>query len=151
LPPSWLLPLTIIFDVDGAPKAPHDLPELPGSSRTSRRHHPRRSPTTLAWYLVFVLRMSFASDTPGGALIRVKAVPGAKRDEVVGRLGDRLKVRVTQHPEGGKANRAICAMLAAELGIKPRDVTVAAGESSPEKTIRAAGVTAAAVEARWLE
>ena len=36
--------------------------------------------------------------------IRVKAVPGAKREEIAGALGDRLKIRVAQPPEGGRAN-----------------------------------------------
>jgi uncharacterized protein (TIGR00251 family) len=95
--------------------------------------------------------MPIASDIPGATLIRVKAVPGAKRDEVVGRLGDRLKVRVSQPPEGGKANRAICELLASELNLKARAASVTSGASSPEKTVRIEGVTAATVEARWPE
>ncbi|HMN39865.1 MAG TPA: DUF167 domain-containing protein [Phycisphaerales bacterium] len=96
--------------------------------------------------------MSLATDHPGpppAALIRIKAVPGATRDQVVGRLGDRLKVRVAQPPEGGKANRAICELLAAELGVKARAAAIASGESSAEKVVRIEGVKAAAVEARW--
>lgn len=86
---------------------------------------------------------------PPAVLISVKAVPGAKRDQVAGRLGERLKVRVAAPPEGGKANAAICALLAAELGVKARDVEVVKGGASPEKTIRVVGVTAAAVAQRW--
>jgi uncharacterized protein len=93
--------------------------------------------------------MSLARDDAGGVLISVKAVPGAKRDEVVGRLGDRLKVRVSQPPEGGRANRAICELLAAELGVPVRSVSIVRGESSAEKTVRVQGVTAAQIEVRW--
>jgi uncharacterized protein (TIGR00251 family) len=93
--------------------------------------------------------MSIARDEPGGAVIAVKAVPGAKRDEVVGRLGDRLKIRIAQPPEGGKANKAICALLAAELGINARAVTIIRGESSPEKLVRIEGISAAAIESKW--
>ncbi len=95
--------------------------------------------------------MPLATDIPGATLIRIKAVPGAKRDQVVGRLGDRLKVRVAQPPEGGNANRAICELLAGELGVKPRAAGIASGESSAEKIIRIEGITAATVEAKWPE
>lgn len=93
--------------------------------------------------------MPFATDDKSATLIAIKAVPGAKRDEVAGRLGERLKVRVSQPPEGGKANRAICELLAAELGVRPGAVTIMRGHSSAEKTVRVEGVSAAAVLARW--
>jgi uncharacterized protein (TIGR00251 family) len=79
--------------------------------------------------------------------ILIKAVPGAKRDEIVGRLGDRLKVRVCAPPEGGKANEAICELIAAALGVKARDVRVIGGASRAEKTIEVEGVDAGVVEA----
>jgi uncharacterized protein len=75
----------------------------------------------------------------------VKAVPGAKRDEIVGMLGDRLKVRVAAPPEGGKANQAICALIAAALGIRGRDVAIVAGHARAEKTVLVRGADAAAV------
>lgn len=82
--------------------------------------------------------IGMASD--GAVLIAVKAVPGAKRDEVAGVLGERLKVRVSQPPEGGKANRAICALLARELGVRASAVSVVRGESAAEKVVRVKGV-----------
>lgn len=88
-------------------------------------------------------------DGRGGVLIAVKAVPGAKRDEIVGLLGERLKVRVSAPPEGGRANKAICALLARELGVKESDVEVVAGATRAEKSVRIGGVSAADVAARW--
>jgi len=78
----------------------------------------------------------------GGAKLRlgVKVVPGARRDEIAGRLGDRLKIRVSAPPEGGKANAAVCRVVAAAFGIKPGAVTVVSGHGSPEKTLEIAGV-----------
>ena len=81
---------------------------------------------------------SVASD--GAVLIAVKAVPGAKRNQVAGVLGERLKVRVSQPPEGGKANRAICVLLAKELGVRPSAVSVVRGESSAVKLVRVEGL-----------
>ena len=78
-------------------------------------------------------------------LVRVKAVPGASRDEIAGAVGDRLKVRVSAPPEGGKANRAICRVVAEALGVKPRLVSIERGHASPEKTLRVAGCDAATV------
>ena len=68
--------------------------------------------------------------------VRVKAVPGAKQNTVVGEFGDRLKIRVSAPPEGGKANEAIRGLLATHLGFKPRDVELVKGVSSPEKVFR---------------
>ncbi|HWE97792.1 MAG TPA: DUF167 domain-containing protein [Tepidisphaeraceae bacterium] len=50
------------------------------------------------------------------ATLNVKVVPGAKRDRVVGRYGDGVKVQVSAPPEDGKANRAVVGVLAASLG-----------------------------------
>lgn len=66
-------------------------------------------------------------------LLRVKAVPGARRDEVAGLLGDRLKVRVSAPPEDGKANGAIRALIAERLGIDARSIELEQGAASPAK------------------
>jgi hypothetical protein len=76
-------------------------------------------------------------------LIAVKAVPGASRDQIAGVLGDRLKVRVSAPPEGGKANEAIRRVVARALGLKARDVFIESGASSPEKLLLAVGIDAA--------
>lgn len=80
-------------------------------------------------------------------LLCIKAVPGASRDQISGVLGDRLKVRISAPPEGGKANDAICRLLAESLHLKARQVTVESGHSSAEKTVRITGVNVAEVRA----
>jgi len=79
----------------------------------------------------------------GCILLRVKVVPGAKRDQIAGVLampdGDRLKVRVCAPPEGGRANQAVCALIARRVGLKPAQVTIASGASSAEKTVALSG------------
>lgn len=79
-------------------------------------------------------------DDGGGVRLRIKAVPGARRNQIVGPLGDRLKVRVAAPPEGGKANRAICSLLGDALGIKPRAIRVIAGHANPQKTVCVQGI-----------
>ncbi len=83
---------------------------------------------------------SFARAVQGGGFeLAIKVVPGASRTEVVGPLGNRLKVRVAAPPEGGKANRELLRLLQEWLGV--RDVEIAAGLSRAEKTVRVSGLS----------
>jgi uncharacterized protein (TIGR00251 family) len=82
----------------------------------------------------------------GGVLVRIKAVPGSSQDRLAGAVGDRLKVRTSAPPEGGKANKAICRLLATAAGVKARDVEIVAGHTNAEKTARIIGLDT--VEAR---
>jgi uncharacterized protein len=69
-------------------------------------------------------------------LIWIKAVPGSSRNQIAGELGERLKVRISAPPEGGKANKAICELIASEIRIKSREVSIESGHASAEKTVR---------------
>jgi len=81
-------------------------------------------------------------DATGGAVICVKAVPGASRDRVVGVLGDCLKIATSSAAEKGRANAAIAKTLAAALGVGKRDVELIRGATGPRKEFRVAGVSA---------
>ena len=78
--------------------------------------------------------------------LKVKAVPGASRSEIVGRLGAALKIRVAASPEGGKANREILELLAERLGLPAAAVTLVSGAASPAKVVELRGIT---VEQTW--
>ena len=52
---------------------------------------------------------------PEGAVLAVRASPGAKRDEIRGEHDGALKVAVIQAPEKGKANQAVIELLAERL------------------------------------
>ena len=67
--------------------------------------------------------------------LKIKAVPGASRSEIVGRLGDALKVRVTAPPEGGRANLEIMELVAARLGLPRGEVSLLSGRSAPAKVL----------------
>jgi uncharacterized protein (TIGR00251 family) len=81
--------------------------------------------------------------------IRVKAVPGARRDGIAGSLGDHLKVRVSAPPEGGRANEAIAGVLAAALGVAPREVELVQGATSARKIFVVRGGASLARPAAW--
>lgn len=86
--------------------------------------------------------------TAGGVTLRVKVVPGASRSRVAGVLGDRLKVTVAAPPEAGKANAALCDLLARTFSVPRNHVTVTAGTTQPRKTVEVAGLSlCAAAEA----
>ncbi len=74
-------------------------------------------------------------------LIQIKVVPGASCEKVCGMLGDRLKVAVAAPPEDGKANQALCALLAKVLGVGAKSLEVTAGHTNPRKTVRVVAAT----------
>lgn len=80
---------------------------------------------------------------PEGVSVRVKVQPRARRPGLQGLApsadGPRLKVAVTEAPEDGRANRAVCAALAKALGIAPSAVQVTLGAAAREKTLAIAG------------
>lgn len=73
--------------------------------------------------------------------IAVHVTPKSGRDEVVGWRGGELSVRVTAAPEDGKANAAVCELLACALGRPKRAVRVVRGESARHKQLEVESVT----------
>ncbi len=81
-------------------------------------------------------------------LIWIKAMPGASRNEITGVIGDRLKVRISAPPEGGKANKVICKLIADALRVKSNDVTIEHGQARRGKVLRVRAQRAAHVRVR---
>ncbi len=75
------------------------------------------------------------------AYLKVKVSPGARKEDIAGWLGDVLRVRVTAPPERGKANEAVCRLLAARLGLPVSAVTIARGAASRDKLLQVDGLT----------
>ena len=78
--------------------------------------------------------------------LNVKVVPGSSRDQIVGWLGDALKIKVMAPPEKGRANEAILELLSMKLGISTDDIEVVSGHSSPSKVIAIIGVDDEAIK-----
>ena len=83
-------------------------------------------------------------EADGGVDVDLLVVPNASRTSVVGRHGDRIKVRVTGPPEKNKANRAVIELLAEATGAKR--VTVTRGRTGRHKTVFMVGVTVVRVQ-----
>lgn len=80
------------------------------------------------------------------AQIEVRLRPRGKGDELLGMEDGVLRARVSAPPVDGKANRALCRMIAKRVGVAPSRVSVVRGEKSRDKVIRVEGVDAAALE-----
>lgn len=80
-------------------------------------------------------------------LLRVRAVPNAKKTQLAGTLGDAVKIRIQAVPEGGRANAELVAFLAEKLALPRRNVSVVAGETSRDKILRIDGISVARAEA----
>ena len=71
--------------------------------------------------------------------LNVRAIPNASKDEVIGWSEGILKVKLRAVPEDGKANRALCALLAGYAGCRPRDIRILSGEKSRNKIVEVPG------------
>tara|TARA_B100000900_G_scaffold379972_1_gene365297 strand:+ start:9118 stop:9579 length:462 start_codon:yes stop_codon:yes gene_type:complete len=86
----------------------------------------------------------------GAVLIALQVQPGAAQAS----LGDvdpwrqRVMVRLTARAQAGRANRALCAQLAAWLGCMAGDITIVEGHTSRQKRVRVEGMDIDAVLAR---
>ena len=80
--------------------------------------------------------------------LAIKAIPNAPRGEIVGWLGDALKVKVHAPPVEGRANEALCEFLADTLGLPRRAVTILRGDTSRQKLVRIEGLSLAETKAR---
>ena len=80
--------------------------------------------------------------------LKIRVIPNASRDEVMGWYGDALKLKTRVPPEDGKANKAICALLEKYLGLPKRSVTVLRGQTNQNKTLRIEGLDGEALAQR---
>jgi uncharacterized protein (TIGR00251 family) len=85
---------------------------------------------------------------PAHSTLAIKAIPNAPRSQVVGWLGEALKVKVHAPPVEGRANEVLCEFLADTLGVPRRAVTVLRGDTSRQKLVRIEGLSPADLKAR---
>ena len=72
--------------------------------------------------------------------VAIRLQPRARRNEVVGMRAAALLIRVTAPPVDGRANAALCRLIATAAGVGPSRVTVVRGLASRDKVVRVEGV-----------
>jgi uncharacterized protein YggU (UPF0235/DUF167 family) len=70
----------------------------------------------------------------------VRLWPGARTEEILGERGGALRVRVTAPALEGRANEALCRLIAKRARIGVRRVSIARGARAREKLVRVEGV-----------
>lgn len=73
--------------------------------------------------------------------------PRARRAEVVGERAGAVLIRVTAPPVDGRANAALCALVAERAGVPKSRVEVVRGMTGRDKVVRVEGLEIAAVRA----
>jgi uncharacterized protein (TIGR00251 family) len=65
----------------------------------------------------------------------VHVQPGARVSEVLGEIGDALKIRLNAPAVDGKANEALIVFISEKLGLRQRDVRILRGQTSRQKLL----------------
>ena len=90
-------------------------------------------------------------ESPTGVTFAIKVQPRARKNAMVGTLGDSVKVSLTAPPVDGKANEACIEFFAKLLKVPRYSVTIASGQSSRNKVIRVVGLSPEGVRHRLYE
>lgn len=86
------------------------------------------------------LKIEMKAGSHKASIIGVKVVPNSSRDQIVGLLGDALKIKVSAPPEQGKANDAVVAVLAKQLGLGRGQISIVGGHTQAHKKVEIVGM-----------
>jgi len=75
----------------------------------------------------------------------VKVIPRSSRTEMLGKENDIYRMKLTDPPVEGKANKAVIELLAEKLGVPKREIEIVSGKTGRLKTIRIRGLAAGEV------
>ena len=80
-------------------------------------------------------------ETTAGVTFAIKVQARARRNTIVGELGDALKISLTAPPVEGRANEACIAFFADLLRLPRASVSIVSGQNSRSKVIRVTGIS----------
>lgn len=99
-----------------------------------RRHDARH------WFVCLRIVAWWSTQTDGLS-IAVRVVPGARKSEIAGLMGDRLRIRLQAPAVEGKANVELQRFVAVVFGVRRSAVTILRGEHARDKTILIRGIS----------
>jgi len=85
-----------------------------------------------------ILRVMSGSQTR----LSLRVSPGARKSAVVGRYGERWKIRVAAPAESGRANEALIELLGKTLGVARSQLRVVTGAGARDKIVEVRGIDA---------
>lgn len=72
-------------------------------------------------------------------VIDIYVQPGAKISQIIGKHGDRLKLKIGAPPIDGKANQAVIDFFAKLLNLTKNNIAIVSGEKSRNKRVSLIG------------
>lgn len=84
--------------------------------------------------------------TNDGPVLSLHCQPGAKASRIVGLHGERLKLQLHAPPLENRANDALVAWLADQLGVPRKQIELLTGHTSRQKRVLVRGATVEQVE-----
>ncbi|OGQ49140.1 MAG: YggU family protein [Deltaproteobacteria bacterium RIFCSPLOWO2_02_FULL_47_10] len=69
-------------------------------------------------------------------IIKIYIQPGASKNEIVGKHGDAIKIRLTAPPIEGRANEALVDFLAKEYKVPKSKIEIIKGHFSRQKLVK---------------
>ncbi len=69
-------------------------------------------------------------------IIKVKIIPNSPKNEIIGYIGQSIKIKIKAVPEKGKANKELINFLSKTLNIPKQNIEILHGHTSAQKTIK---------------
>ena len=79
--------------------------------------------------------MSWIEPSENGAIINIRVIPNANKNEVSGIHGDSLKIRIQSPPVDGKANKALIRFISKKTRVPKSKIVILRGIKGRNKTV----------------
>lgn len=83
----------------------------------------------------YAFSMTWLKAHEGGTLLHLTLQPNSSKNEIIGILGDRLKLKITAPPVDGAANEELINFLAQYLAVPRSKLKLYRGEKSRKKDV----------------